>query len=407
MRIAVIAGFPPDPYGEAHYAGQVYSSLARQFRDIEILVFAHKNDSAPGEEQVLNNLKVTRITNPTNRFQATIALIPLLYYLIRFGPDIVHFQGTHTPRYGGVFGEPITILIGILRLLGKKVVFTAHSIWLPAELAELWDRHNTIDIFSKGLTWLYGANLRLISRWSNYLSFVVAGEKSPMVDIYKRVYRLTSDKIVSESHPCTGSVVSPQQQLQAKELLGLSNALIVSAIGFIRADKGYHLILDCAGDLLVKYPKLVIMIAGMPQGAEGEQYADLLEQKRQSIPENDRIVLHTEYLSDDDFSTYMEAADVVIVPYPKVMGPSGPIHHALGRGKPVIASALGHNLGLDGVCKLFSAEDSVALGMALDELIQDPLQIEEYRNRSRTYANRHTWDHLAQQYMVQYRSLRN
>lgn len=406
MNIAVVAGFPPDPFGEAHYAGQTFLSLARQFPEVNVLVIAHKNNSAPDREQLLPNLQIRRITQPYSRIRATVALLPLLFHLIRFRPQIVHFQGTHTPRYGGLFGEPVTILIGVLRLLGIKVVFTAHSIWLRSDLEKLWERHNLFTPLDRCLTWLYGANLRHVASWSNVLSFAVAGEASPLVDIYKEEYSLLSRKITSEIHPCTGNLISSERQLEAKRSLRFSDCFIVSAMGFIRPDKGYHLILDCADELLIRFPNLIFVIAGNPQGLEGEHYAKYLEQKRLAIRDKERIILKTEYLSNDDFSTYMEASDIVIVPYPQVMGPSGPIHHALGRGKPVIASAQGHNLGLVDVCKLVSAGDAQALGQALDELLSSPQQMADYRNRSIAYGSRYTWDHLAQQYATQYRLLR-
>jgi glycosyltransferase involved in cell wall biosynthesis len=405
MRLAVVSGFPPDPYGEAHYAGQVFRSLARQFADIDILVCAHKNDSAPAQLSEFPNLTVQRITQPANRLQATAALVPLLSQVVRFRPDVVHFQGTHTPRYGGLFGEPITLLIGILRLMGIRTVFTAHSIWLPSELANLWRHKKICGFAAKFLTWLYGANLRFVSRWSSLLSFVVAGDASPMVGIYQKSYYLNPSKVISEVHPCTYVPVSGEQQIRAKKALGLSEYTIAAAIGFIRPDKGYHLILDCAGELLSKFPNLVFIIAGMPQGLEGQNYAEILKQKRLAIPDNERIILKTEYLNDSDFSTYIEAVDLIIVPYLQVSGPSGPIHHALGHGKPVIASALGHNLGLDGICKLVPPGDPRALVQALDELLSDPQKLELYRNRSTAYASRHTWDDLARQYVEQYRKL--
>ncbi len=405
MQIAVIAGFPPDPFGEAHYTGQVFLSLARQFPEVNILVIAHKNTSAPDHEQLLPNLQVRRITQPYSRIRATIALLPLLFQLIRFRPQIVHFQGTHTPRYGGIFGEPVAIIVAILRLLGIRVVFTAHSIWLRSELTDLWQSHKLPVPLSKWLTWLYGANLRCLARWSNILSFAVAGEMSPLKNIYATEYSLAEARLTCEPHPCTGNLISSRQQQEAQRRLDLSGRCIISAIGFVRPDKGYHLLLDCAEQLLYRYPSLVIAIAGLPQGGEGQHYADSLSKKQLEMSDNSRIVLKFEYLSDIELSDWMEASDVIIVPYLQVSGPSGPIHHALGRGKPVIASALGHNLGLADVCKMVPPGDSVALGQAIDELLSQPQVLEEYRKRSIEYASRHTWDHLALQYMTQYQDL--
>ena len=402
LKIAAVAGFPPDPYGEAHYSGQAYSALARQRLDIEVLVCAHRRAKVPTTERPLPNLLIKRVTNPRNRFLATLSLVELFVTLVRFWPALVHFQGVHTPRYGGVFGEPVVLLIGALRLLGIKVVYSAHSIWLRAELEELWARHRLPAPLSKALSWLYGVHLRTVSRWSSAIHFVVAGPDSPLVDQYEREYFLPRKRLKREIHPCTGDPTPPEAHCLAKQALGLSGRTVIASVGFIRPDKAYHLLLDCAAEMREGWNRLAIVIAGMPDGEAGIAYARDLQARLRSLPDEPPVILRSEYLQDEELSTLMDASDIVVVPYIQASGPSGPIHHALGRGKAVIATHVGHNIGLSSVCKLIPPMDARALLLALRDMLSTPEALETYRTRSIHYASLNTWDKLAASYFQEY-----
>lgn len=399
-RLAVVAGFPPDPYGEAHYAGMAYTALAEMCPDLDVLVIAHWDGHSSRIEERMPNLTVCRITRPQGRIRATVALFAVFLKLLRFRPRVVHFQGVHTPRYGGIFGESATVLLIVLRALGFKCVYTAHSIWMPDELNMLWRQKGIWRSAGDLLTTCYAFNLQLVSKFANILSFVVAGTKSPMPASYASVYRLNAKCVTAEVHPCT---VTPTGGEQAR---GERNeCLTFGAVGFVREDKAYHLILDAASELLPTYDFVRILIAGEPVGANGRKYAQRLEAMRAAIPEGERIALRFEYLTDEDFAAVFSEIDIAIVPYSQVMGPSGPIHYALGYGKPVIASRTGHNLGLDGVCMLFQVNSSRSLARAMRELIENPDVRESLIRQSREYGRAHTWFELSARYCAEYRSL--
>jgi len=405
LRITVVAGFPPDIYGEAHYSGEVFTSLARQFPDIKLLILAHKNDAAPNYSEVQPNLHVKRVTHPGSRLKSSIAILTLLKEILKFRPDIVHFQGTQTPRYGGLFGEPTTLLMILLRLWGIPTVATIHSLWLPADLNNLWRQKGINPWLARALNLYYKLNLRLISYTVGAMNLLTSGNNCQIIKEYQQVYGLRASIIYYEVHPCKFQPVSEERKKEAKAALGLERYRIVVSVGVVRPDKGFHVLLDCAPTLLNRFPDLAIVIAWAPPKGADREYCEGLLMRRDRLASRDRVILRFEALSDEEFSRYVDAADIVVAPYLRSLGASGPIHHALGRGKPVVASAIGLNTGLDGVCLLIPPGDASELGRALDYLLSDETAYQLYCHRALDYASRWTWDDLARWYVEQYQKL--
>jgi glycosyltransferase involved in cell wall biosynthesis len=293
----------------------------------------------------------------------------------------------------------------LLRLWRIPTVVTVHSLWLPANLDNLWRKKRINSILARALNLYYKLNLRLISYTVGAMNLLVPRNTSQIVKEYEQVYGLNEDIIREEAHPCKFQPVSEDRKKEAKAALGLERYRTVVSVGFVRPDKGLHILLDCAPALLDKFPDVAIVIVGTPPKGADEEYCQSLRMRRDGLPSRDRVILRFDKLSDEEFSRYVDAADVVVVPYLRSVAASGPIHHALGRGKAVVASALGFNTGLDGVCLLVPPGDALELGQALDYLLSDETAYKLYCQRALDYASRWTWDDLARQYMEQYRKL--
>jgi glycosyltransferase involved in cell wall biosynthesis len=405
LRVAVVAGFPPDPQGEADYSGKVFTAMAREFsEDVELMLLAHRQ-GARRVENILPNLTVKRITRPESRLVRHFGFATLWREIVAFHPDVVHMEGIHTGLYGGLFGEPMTLLFLFLRLLGKPSLLTIHSTWMPADLDELCREKQLGPLGSKCFRWYFQTNLKTLVQLADSSSIATAGALEAVLAEYARAYGLDKTRLRIESHPCTYMPVSNEEQQACKAACGLSGRRVILASGFVRPDKGYDLLLQCAPDLLERFRDVVIIIAGQPQRSSDREYAEKLLDLRSRVPASDRLVLKFEYLSDDLFNQFFNAADVVVVPYLRSIAPSGPIHHALGRGKAVVASKAGHNAGLESVCKLFETGSATALGEALSGLLEDERELDKYKQLAREYAARHTWEGLAREYVSQYRAL--
>jgi glycosyltransferase involved in cell wall biosynthesis len=237
------------------------------------------------------------------------------------------------------------------------------------------------------------------------MNLLVVRESSEIVSKYIHIYGLNRAIIHEEIHPCKFQPVSEQEKEKAKMELGLNKYRLVIAVGFARPDKGLHVLIESAAILLDKFQDVAIVVAGAPPTKADQEYCNNLRMQRDKLTNRNRIILRFEPLSDEEFMKYLVASDIIVAPYLRSIGASGPIHYGLGLGKPIVASAIGLNANLDGVCLLVPPGDAWALAQALDYLLSDEAAYQLYCQRALDYASRWTWDDLARQYVEQYRKL--
>ncbi len=403
MKIVMIGGFPPDKEGEAHYGGQVFTALARTF-PVQVTCLAHRRPHSPPCAEVLPNLRVQRVTHPEHRWRRHLAPLYLWRALRSLHPTVVHFQAPHKPLYGGIYGEPLFLLLHWLKRVGIPTLITLHSLWTEEDFRLLAQERGWSPAKRRFLEAMYRASHRQYAQRATRVSALVAGETNPLIDQMRRFCNIQTP-IFAEFHPCCPEPVSDAQQREAKSALGLVESLLIVSVGFVRPDKNFHQLIEAVGHLQPRYPKLHLIIAGEPRGSVGGSYAQTLQVYRQQVPDPQRVHLWMEYLPDERFQLLIRAADIVALPYTRVMGASGPMHHALGAGKPVVASDVGQNLGLREVCALFRSGDLKSLKQTLEHLIVDPSVLRDYATHACEYAQTHTWNHLARLYMQHYREM--
>jgi glycosyltransferase involved in cell wall biosynthesis len=407
LRVGVIAGFPPDAYGEAHYAGQVFSTMASEHVDaVEIHVFAHERADRPAVERVEPNLVVERVTRPgASRLSRTLATLALVRRIHRAGIDVVHVQGAHTALYGGFFGEPVSLVVRLLRRIGIPVVYTIHSTWTLGELDNSWSARGLPARAARTLSRYFAAQLRFLIRSCDAVNVLISGMSRRVVDEFGAEFGIDPETLLTETHPCDPDPISAERCAAAKQQLGLPPGRLVLAAGFVRADKGFDVLVRAAGPLLREFQDVTVAVVGEPPRATDRIYAATLDDIRSGTANRERLVLRWGLMTDQTLDLWLTAADVIVAPYRRSIGASGPIHHALGRGKAVVATAIGYNRGLEGLCKLVPPGDVDAIGTALAELLTADHEIEALRSRALNYAAKHSWSRLAQRYLGQYREL--
>lgn len=405
MRIAVVGGIPPNPEGEAHYAGCVYRALAEQVRD-PILACAHLQPDAPPTESPLPHYTIQRVTYGYHRFKRHLAPLYLRRALQAFRPDVVHFQAPHKGLYGGLYGEPLLFLLRWLRRRRIPTLATLHSLWLREDFLEMAQERGQSARARRLLETLYARYFRQLLTLATQTNALVAGDANPLIAEFQREWGLERFTIHAEAHPCEAFEFQASDIAAAKAAVGLEGKRLVFAFGFVRPDKGFHYLMEAVAPLAERDPNLILLIAGNPRGAQGEQYAQQLQDLHTRLGKSSQIRLEFGYLPDERMHAYLRACDVLVVPYTRVMGASGPMHHALSYGKPVIATAVGQNRGLAEVCALAPPRNPDALRRALQPILYEADCWEQYHRRASEYAASHTWRHLAQRYYADYERLR-
>ncbi len=405
MRLALVSSFPPNPQGEADYVERLVRALVKQDAGLTILVLAQKQDGAEAESQPLPHVHVLRVVDPQHGLKKHLSFIPILRALRAFRPDVVHFSPGMKQDYGGIMGEPLLLCMLGTRLLGKPSLLSLHNSLLRGDIAAVCKEKGLGAITAWIFRNYYTTLLKLQSRLVSLISFVSAGDDPPILEELMRTCGCSRQKTMFESHPCEFRPTDDARMSAAKQALGIGGRRVVLTTGFLRRDKGLHILLQSASRLLPDFDDVVVAVAGQPQRPQDDSYAKELKRLAGSIPERARILLDFRYLTAREFDAYLDAANIVVVPYLRAPGPSGPIHHALSRGKAVIASDVGHNRGLSGVCLLVPPAQPAALEAAIRGLLTDPEKLAQMRRQATVYAKEHSWERLATTYLAHFRYL--
>lgn len=396
MRIVVIAGWSPDPYGEANYATQVFTAYRARFPDDQVVVFAH-----PGGPRRVVRDGIEILRPPawlSGRIGRTIYALLLAILVPLRRPNAVHLQGTHTPLYGGLVGEALLVMQAVCRLLGHRMIYTLHSTWTREHLQEFFAARLPHRLLVRLAVWYYGLTMRLACHLSTHFSILTAGEACPIIDTFITDHRINRRRVVHENHGTRRPMGDPDAATTATQ----NRSIRVACLGFIRSDKNYLPVIDafCAATAALGNRPTVLIIAGEPRG-DGAAYLELLRHAATTSAYPDRIHLEPVYLSDSDYLAHIASTDIMVVPYARVIGASGPIHHALSHGVTVLAANIGYNSGLGNAVCLYDGSGR-ALHAALLHVMTDHILRTQLRQAAYRYAERHCWEHLADRYRAWY-----
>ncbi|MEZ4988607.1 MAG: glycosyltransferase [Saprospiraceae bacterium] len=137
-------------------------------------------------------------------------------------------------------------------------------------------------------------------------------------------------------HPIYDSYGALLSKAEARTHLRLdATAKYLLFFGFIRAYKGLDWLLQAMADERVRQLGVKLIVAG-------EYYGNQLEYERliQTYGVADQLVMHTEFIANEEVRYYFCAADVVVQPY-KTATQSGISQLAYHFEKPMIVTAVG------------------------------------------------------------------
>lgn len=307
----------------------------------------------------------------------------LIYYI-----KLIRYAATAKPKLFHILWNnkfqllDCTMLMLYYRLLGKKIVFTAHNV--NAGKRDLND------------SWLNRWSLRVQYSLADHIFVHTNGMKSELV----AEFGIPGDKVSVIPFGINNTVpASALSTAEAKRRLGISNndkALLF--FGNIAAYKGLEYLIAAFEELLKTDGSYRLLIVGKPKGPEG--YWKTIKRALTSSGIADRIIAKIEYVPDEETELYFKAADVLILPYAHVFQ-SGVLFLGYGFGAPAIATDVG-NLkeeiieGKTGfLCK---PRDPSDLARVIRNYFKSELfrNLESQREHIKRYANeRYSWNKVA------------
>lgn len=243
----------------------------------------------------------------------------LVRYAARSRPKILHVLWNYKLE---LFDR--TILMLYYKVLGKKIVFTAHNVNQA--------RRDSND------SWLNRTTLKIQYRLCDHI----------FVHTHKMKQELCQDFEVAEEavtvirYPINNAFADTDlTPADAKRRLGLGqDEKAILFFGRIVPYKGIECLLDAFRLLLAdKQAKYRLIIAGEPKKGS-EEYRDEIQRSIEKNFDQGHVILRMQFIPDDEMEVYLKGADVLALPYKEIFQ-SGVLFLAYSFGLPVVATDVG------------------------------------------------------------------
>lgn len=182
----------------------------------------------------------------------------------------------------------------------------------------------------------------------------------------------------------------------ARKYYGLSeNAFVLGCIGGTRYDKGLDILLKALQGVTGDFE---LLIAGAEDAIKREKIEELAR------PYRDRVKLHLNFLTDEEFELAIQAVDAIVLPYRKTFnGASGPLGEGVAKGKMIIATnhgSLGDIVKKNNLGYTFESENIEALEKVLNMAVQRTSFT--YDKKANVYKNKLSINEFKKQYCKLY-----
>jgi glycosyltransferase involved in cell wall biosynthesis len=272
-----------------------------------------------------------------------------------------------------------TALMLYYKLLGKKIILTAHNV--------------NAGVRDSNDSRINRATLRIQYRLADHIFLHTEKMKQELLrdfGVHERAATVIPFGI-NNTVPNTGLTGA-----EARRRLGIAESeKAILFFGAIRPYKGLEYLVEAFFRIAANEPQYRLIIAGAPR-KDTEQYLADIERTIDNHPQGKRIIRRIQYVPDEETELYFKAADVLALPYTHVFQ-SGVLFLAFSFGLPVIATDVG-SIGediIEGraglVCK---ARDPEGLAIALEKYFASDLfkNLDIQRKEIKDYANaRHSW----------------
>jgi glycosyltransferase involved in cell wall biosynthesis len=191
-----------------------------------------------------------------------------------------------------------------------------------------------------------------------------------------------------------------------KRQLGVEGKWVILTFGLLSPDKGIEHVIDALPAILARHPETVYIVLGAThphiKERDGETYRLMLEGRAQRLGVDANMIFHNRFVSREELSDFLSAADIYITPYLKPEQiTSGTLAYAVGSGKAVISTPYWYasELLAEGRGVLVPWKDPPAIASAVVELLGDDQQRLALRQRAAAYGRAMLWPAVARSYI--------
>lgn len=146
---------------------------------------------------------------------------------------------------------------------------------------------------------------------SNYFANSVDGFLTMSDKVTNDVKTFSQKPITLSPHPIFAHFGNPIPKIEARHQLGLNtDDKIILFFGFIRNYKGLDILLNAMATSAMKASNIKLMIVGEFY-EDAQPYYDLIN----NLGISEKVILHTQFIPDNEVKQYVCSADFIIQPY--------------------------------------------------------------------------------------------
>ena len=368
MKITYIATYPPRECGIGTFTNNLFKSMLTHNEHEGFVVALNDNDlTYKYPEEV-------KITIRQDRQEDYLKAVK---YINHSGADVCILQH----EFGIFGGQSGVYILPLLHWLEIPLIVTLHTILESPSYNEK-------------------AVLKEICKMAGKI--VVMSHKA--VEFLVDIYDVPKDKIALIEHGVPDIHFSPEK---SKKEFKLKHKKVLLTFGFIGRSKGIETVIRALPEVVEKHPEVVYIVLGKTHPNvlrhSGEEYRTFLLRLVKKLQLENHVKFLNEFIDEQDLFKYLYACDIYITPYLNIAQiTSGTLSYAVGVGAAVLSTPYWHAAELlaDGRGKLFNFNDSDELAKSLNELLDNPEQINEMKFKAAEYGKNITWPKTGEKYVA-------
>ena len=369
---------------DRHYATDLTLALVKGGARVEVI----GSDDLDGPE--MRTTPALTFLNLHGDRRPNVSAAKRLWRVLLYYARLLHYAATARPQVFHILWNSKfelfdrTALMLYYRLLGKKIVLTAHNVNAA--------KRDSTDSLLNRLT------LRMQYRLADHIFVHTDKMKRELADDFG----VREAAVTVIRHPVNNSV--PNTDLtpaDAKLRLGLrKDEKAILFFGSIRPYKGLEYLVS-AFQLLDSHADYRLIIAGEPKKDAEDYLNDILQQASRDC-DGGRIIRRLEFIPDGDTELYFKAADVLVLPYADIFQ-SGVLFLAYSFGLPVVATDVGslkENIVEGETGFVCQPRDAMHLATTIEAYFNSDLYktLDRRRSEIEDYAKRrHSWDAVSEE----------
>lgn len=219
--------------------------------------------------------------------------------------------------------------------------------------------------------------------------------------LVNRPYSINTNKIIYIPHGAPN--VPKKPTLFYKKLFNFpEDSIIISSFGYIRSKKGYEYLIEAVGQLVKKYPKILLLVIGEVHPQRSPEYYQMLKEKVSELKIEKNILFIDKFIDYTLLLNYLMATNIFIAPFTVLdQVSSGTLIYAMAAGRACVATtfdyakeALANRRGI-----LISSKNSKKIAESIDWLIKHPKARHQMENKAYKYARNQIWSVIAKDYI--------